>query len=454
MNANEPTTRSGTQAALSRFPLGSRARARGPLLGRVVIALSLAAAWGCTVTTTPGSPDSGGTTPGVDGGTTPDDGATPPPPDAGTTPDTGTTGGGDATVGVLGFTPSNGIEAALAAIDLSKLVDIDVVDDEQLRIDCVVNNSSGCVEMTVVQSDGSSIELYVAKSWKIEPAGVLSVLDKTPVVLVGVSTINVLGLLNVHATADATVAGGFIGMTNGTAGGPGKGTAGVQSVSNVDTGIAGGGGGYCGAGGAAGKATATNGGAGKTYGTPAIVPLAGGSAGGPGSLAPGGGGGAVELVAGTSVTISAGGIVSAGGGAGYDGTDTGLYVASGGGSGGAVLIEAPAVTIAGTVAANGGGGGGGASGTLDAHDATTNATAAPGGQPATTGAGGAGSAGATVAGTAGGAGDAVGGMFSPGAGGGGAGFIRINTTTGVATLGGTLSPAAGSACVSQGTLAH
>src|ERR1019366_4995175 len=193
---------------------------------------------------------------------------------------------------------------------------------------------------------GSSIELYVAKSWKIEPAGVLSVLDKTPVVLVGVSTINVLGLLNVHATADATVAGGFIGMTNGTAGGPGKGTAGVQSVSNVDTGIAGGGGGYCGAGGAAGKATATNGGAGKTYGTPAIVPLAGGSAGGPGALPPGGGGGgrgAVELVAGTSVTISAGGIVSAGGGAGYDGTDTGLYVASGGGSGGAVLIEAPAV---------------------------------------------------------------------------------------------------------------
>src|ERR1019366_8195325 len=173
---------------------------------------------------------------------------------------------------------------------------------------------------------GSSIELYVAKSWKIEPAGVLSVLDKTPVVLVGVSTINVLGLLNVHATADATVAGGFIGMTNGTAGG---------------TGSAGGGGGYCGAGGAAGKATATNGGAGKTYGKPAIVPLAGGSAGGPGSLAPGGGGGAVELVAGTSVTISAGGIVSAGGGAGYDGTDTGLYVAAGGGSGGAGLIETP-----------------------------------------------------------------------------------------------------------------
>src|ERR1019366_7350063 len=205
---------------------------------------------------------------------------------------------------------------------------------------------------------GSSIELYVAKSWKIEPAGVLSVLDKTPVVLVGVSTINVLGLLNVHATADATVAGGFIGMTNGTEGGPGKGREGVQSVSNVDNGIAGGGGGYCGAGGAAGKATATNGGAGKTYGTPAIVPLAGVSAGGPGALAPGGGGGALELGAGTAVTLPARGNVSAGGGAGYDGTDPGLCVASGGGSGGAVLIEAPAVTIAGTVAANGGGGGG------------------------------------------------------------------------------------------------
>jgi hypothetical protein len=38
------------------------------------------------------------------------------------------------------------------------------------------------------------------------------------------------------------------------------------------------------------------------------------------------------------------------------------------------------------------------------------------------------------------------------AGGGGAGRIRINTTSGVATLSGTLSPAVTTTCVSQGTL--
>jgi hypothetical protein len=44
-------------------------------------------------------------------------------------------------------------------------------------------------------------------------------------------------------------------------------------------------------------------------------------------------------------------------------------------------------------------------------------------------------------------------MVGEGGGGGGAGWIRINTTSGSATLtGGTVSPSAGTSCMSQGTL--
>jgi hypothetical protein len=405
-----------TPTALS----SSRRGPGGSLVGRAVIVLSLAAVWGCTVTSTT-NPDGGGVTP----------------------------------VGHLGFTPSNGIAAAIADVDTSMLVDIDVKNaDDQLHVDCASMANGGCFEKTVVQSDGSSVELYFAKSWKIEPAGVLNVNDATPVVVVALETIDVLGLISLHASGFGTVAGGFTGTTDGAAGGPGKGVPGRSDMQGVDTGIAGGGGSFCGAGGAGGKATATNGGAGATYGTPSLVPLVGGSAGGPGSLFPGAGGGAIQLVAGTSLDVGSTGSIWAGGGAGADGTDDGNYVSNGGGSGGAVLIESPTVTVAGTIAVNGGGGGGGGGGETDALDGANSATAATGGRPGTTGAGGNGSAGATVTGAAGGLGDALGGDYSPGAGGGGAGYIRINTSSGVATLTGTLSPAAGSACVSQGAIAH
>ncbi len=442
MNAKHLSTLSDTQVARSSLCLARRALALA----------ALAMAWGCTITTTTnGTTD--GSTPTGDDAATPGDDASPPIPvqDAGAEAAPMVT---DATVGVLGFTPSNGVASVLAGVDPSTLAAIDVVNaDEQLHLDCAIM-PTGCVEKTITQSDGSSIEVYVAKSWKIEPAGALAVLDKTPVVLVAIDTIDILGRLSARATANETVAGGFTGTDDGTAGGPGQGGPGLAYMDGVNTGIPGGGASFCGTGGAAGKATATNGAAGKTYGSPTLVPLLAGSAGGHASLFPGAGGGAVQLVAGTSITIAAGGVIAAGGGGGSDGTDTGLYGASGGGSGGAVLLEAPTVTVAGTIAANGGGGGGGAGGPTIAPDSTDNGTAAPGGQAGMSGAGGSGSAGATVNGTAGGAGDAVGGNYSPGAGGGGAGYVRINTTTGSATLGGTISPAAGSTCMSQGTLAH
>ena len=136
MNAKHLPTLSDTQTASSSTQL----RLRGPLARRALAVISLASlamVWGCTVTTSSNTPDAG---PGGDddAATTPppgDDGAAPPPtPDAG---GDGSTNGPDATVGVLGFTPSNGIDGALAGVDLTMLGDIDVVNtDEQVDADC------------------------------------------------------------------------------------------------------------------------------------------------------------------------------------------------------------------------------------------------------------------------------------------------------------------------------
>jgi hypothetical protein len=158
------------------------------------------------------------------------------------------------------------------------------------------------------------------------------------------------------------------------------------------------------------------------------------------SYATGGkGGGAIEIVSSVSITVGPVGVVQAGGGG------AGPGFAGGGGAGGAILLEAPRVTVQGTLAANGGGGGGDGD---PAEDGRPNATAASGGLNGTTVVGGSGSAGATIAGGNG--------LATPtnglSGGGGGAGRIRINTQSGSATITGTLSPVQSTTCFSQGTL--
>ena len=118
------------------------------------------------------------------------------------------------------------------------------------------------------------------------------------------------------------------------------------------------------------------------------------------------------------------------------------------------MLEAPVVTVGGTLAANGGGGGGNAI-SLDASGScgTPDSIAAPGGISTASNPGGNGSAGTLIDGSAG----KYTGYVNPlgdygGGGGGGAGRIRINTTTGQATVTGTLSPAQTTTCVSQGRL--
>jgi hypothetical protein len=143
----------------------------------------------------------------------------------------------------------------------------------------------------------------------------------------------------------------------------------------------------------------------------------------------------LQITSTTSITVASGGLVLAPGSGGpQDGTR-----GEGGGSGGALLFEAPNVTIAGALAANGGGG----------SDATNLGADSTGpGQAAGGGAGGGGSFDTTTNGADGtnGAGAALGG------GGGGAGRIRLNTASGAANVTGVVSPSTSSACGTQGTL--
>jgi hypothetical protein len=181
---------------------------------------------------------------------------------------------------------------------------------------------------------------------------------------------------------------------------------------------------------------------------PAPTLLRGGCAGGkggdgktlPGGVGNGGlggnGGGAVYLIAGTSITVTGDVFASGSGGgtrAGADGLQQG---GGGGGTGGLIGFDAPTVIINGKVAANGGAGGGGGSGTggtAGGDGTTTNWNArAVGGSPGTGGANGAqtanGASGTAVALT-----DQITGGNADLGGGGGGGGLGIITVYGTLT---------------------
>jgi hypothetical protein len=187
----------------------------------------------------------------------------------------------------------------------------------------------------------------------------------------------------------------------------------------------------------AGTGPVVNGG--RPYGTENLIPLLGGSSGGMGDAAGTNGphgGGAIQIVSGSSIVLSETAIINMGGAPGVNAGDRG----GGGGSGGGILLEAPIVTVRGVLAANGASGSGGY---LSGPQ--------PGGsgdQPAicTNGTCGFGSA----------AGVEDGGEGPAGAGGGGgAGRIRINAGCGgTITIGPTaiISPSKSTGCYTDGQL--
>ncbi|MCP4601764.1 MAG: hypothetical protein GY847_14815 [Proteobacteria bacterium] len=117
-------------------------------------------------------------------------------------------------------------------------------------------------------------------------------------------------------------------------------------------------------------------------------------------------------------------------------------------SGGTILLEAPRVEIAGVLAANGGGGGAGDLSCDGAYGRPSD-SAAPGGVATGAANGGNGSAGDNTDGISGNPYES---LWSAGGGGGGVGWIRINTSDGLADITGIISPSTSTGCASLGTL--
>ena len=153
-------------------------------------------------------------------------------------------------------------------------------------------------------------------------------------------------------TATSTCQGGDNSVADPTgsttrvpgAGGAGFGTAGGTGGSAIRS----------------GASLASGGASGNIAGVVTLEPLRGGCRGG-NVLSPqdpfwattgGGAGGALQISSRTRITATSSGIIDAGGG----GADPGK-AGAGGGAGGAMLLEAPQISINGTLAANGGGGG-------------------------------------------------------------------------------------------------
>ncbi|HTB79033.1 MAG TPA: hypothetical protein VK762_37575 [Polyangiaceae bacterium] len=343
-----------------------------------------------------------------------------------------------------GFTPSNVPLTSFpsAAGDVTISASTCTVDTDKLTVDCVSPGADGglpYVFVTGMQSDGSSVAVLAVNSLSISTAASLTLRGAVPLIVWARTTVNLQGPFIGDPAFHPTNGGGAIETQSGTGGGPGGGGVGLSNPQ-----LGGGGGGYCGTGGAGANSqtVASDGGApvagGRSYGNPTITPLVGGSSGGGAPSGQGGeGGGAVEITAGTSILIGSGGAVSV---PGYGGSGNG----GGGGSGGSILLEAPSVTVNGVLAANGGGGavfsGGGS-----AQDGQPSAQPAMG-QDANSAVG---SAGTQINGA-----DGKATPTATSSGGGGGGRIRINTATGMATIGpsATVSPALTTSCATQGTL--
>lgn len=342
--------------------------------------------------------------------------------------------------GPLGFTVSNvdfgSIDAGALGSDAGPFAnapDVTITGSLQCQtgLPC-----AGSPTTTITLSDGSPADLFVMHSLTLPDTASLSFTGMNPVILAVLTTASIQGPIIVNGMLNNAIAGGF----SGTAPGPGAG----QGGNGFASASGGAGGSFCGVGGQGGSPTPPIPVGGPTYGTPNLVPLIGGSAGGEAGGTSGAGGGAIQIVAGQGITVGLFASINAGGG--------GAGIIRGGGSGGAILLEAPSVLVQGILAANGGGGGGyggnGANGSASSQPAPGGIEQIDGGAAT----GGMGSAGSVIDGGNAGGYDPQAGFA--GAGGGGAGRIRINTATGSANISGTISPAPGSGCMTQGMLSE
>ncbi len=223
--------------------------------------------------------------------------------------------------------------------------------------------------------------------------------DTHPIVLFAATTISVTGALTVGAgSAGDPGPGGTVGRDGSQAASACDGSDGVEHAVGFGDGGGGGGGATPGGDGATVAPPDVRGGS-ICIARPTTIPLRGGTGGGAAGVGGGtfvgghggGGGGAIQLVAMESIAINTGGAVAAPGGGG-ESLNTTADGGGGGGGGGAVLLEAPVVTITGSLTANGGGGGA-PSGANDGSGGSVHTTNPAAGGTFMTGAGGTGGTG-------------------------------------------------------------
>ncbi len=299
---------------------------------------------------------------------------------------------------------------------------------------------------TLPQTAPPMVSILDTGEFHLAGAATLRVIGPNPLIIASWSTIMVDGTIDVSSNAGGLGGGASSGACNAAQ--PGTDDA-------LNTGGSGGGGGGAlhgngGKGGPGDSPTQNPGGNGGMVATLPHVVRGGcsgaasgkagtGDAANPNVTSPGGaGGGGLQLTARTSVAVS--GKLHAGGQGGGGSVNGSANGGGGGGSGGYLGIEAPMITVSGTLAANGGGGGGSNmfSGTgAPGSDGTANATAAPGGAASGCSlAGASGSASANLDGApAGTTIETCGG----GGGGGGAGYVLLFSNQSAGT--GTFSPA-------------
>jgi hypothetical protein len=361
--------------------------------------------------------------------------------------DAGDSGGGNLPGGAVPATPMGFAPSNLKG-DLDLQVDADLIfNGETCGNEAHVNTDTGEIDCSrsgvrpiyqfriAVQSDGSEVGLFAGRNILVAPGLTIVVEGQRPLVFLAPGDVQINGTIEAIADSHSGNAGGFSGP-------PGEHVKGQGPGGGSGTSSEAGGGAFCGKGGRGGGATGAPGGV--RYGAAELVPLIGGSSGGSGDLGGtgGAGGGAVQIIAGGALVLSATGVIHVGGaGGGWNG--------GGGGSGGAILLEANEINIAGTLAANGGGGGEGDGIAGDSGlNASPDAIPAPSGNgtPSSDDNGGNGSAAQALDGSPGGS--------VSGGGGGGAGRIRLNSKSGVALVSGVLSPSVDSECVTQGKLGN
>lgn len=273
-----------------------------------------------------------------------------------------------------------------------------------------VTMRSGTVEVCAI----------VRGSIDIATAATLRVIGPRPLVLASMSTISVLGVIDVSSV---------LGKPAGAGANPNA----CLPIVPPGSSAGGNGGSFGGAGGDGGNGGATS--------PPpvAVTEIRGGCPGGlgGGNLQPAGaGGGAVYLVARDGIVVD--GRINASGAGGSGNTNTNSAGGAGGGAGGLIGLDAPAISGSGTMFANGGGGGGGGGLFGEGKPGTESPDAkSPGlGGASSFGAdGGNGSVGTTL--------DGASGLDSPGgAGGGGGGGAGAIYARGMFTVAGAVSPPA------------